>query len=1383
MIYLFDKDEQLIKLVKKDAIKTALQKFALTTEKYVSDRLTVEMKALSKQEFDAVEYMAIQSIEDAHTFHYFYIAQKFSGNLTTLIGVQSGIEELRKSVVLDKRPHNTFARPIINELLAGTNWQARFISETSQRSTNFYYISTFEALKKVCQVWNLEMQFFVEVNGNKIGARYIDFKQKIGEATGKRVVYGHNALQILQEVERTNLFTALIGRGKGEEISAPTDENNTGSYGRRITFDDVVWEVKKGNPVDKPKGQKYVELPEMTKRYGIKNADGTMRAKVGFAVFEDEEDKNALIKRTYDELVSASRPQLTLKTSTVYLKGVKIGDTIRVVRHDKKLDYDTRIFEITFNRLNNESSDIKLGDRIGESNEAKAQTIAEKVVDDFVSNEFSDFVQKLPDFLPSTDGFNNNWYGAEDPTVKYPGKVLINDIWFKPDPEHEGHKIMLRWTGEVWDEILRSYDKESLKKRISEEIANFDKSFQSVNERNKKKIDEILQSSGASSLLAQEAKRIGLDLIAKLEEFKRQATGSQTALSGDLDVLKRTVNNEVNQASEHRRTTTESLSRMTGQMNGFATKSEVAQGIDGLTQTFAKMKVGGRNYAEDYDFSRGLWIYSQGDGSPVDWKITNGEYNVKGTTNTWKHMQIYSKEGRRSSRKSSTALLDLEIGETYTLSFQGICYSGSPNVWVSLRANRTAPGNPEIMYGNFNLTSSWQTYQVTIPALTKPDNFDFWRMILGYNEIGHVAFRKVELTRSSTRIDAGPAPEDGKSDLIVAKSEFQKTADGLSTKLATIETYIGQDSQRQEALQRYTREESARQATAVREFVSRDFVGKVTYQEDVHGINQRIEEAKKNASNELTTRLANYRQTVDGKFTDISSQVTTYKHVTDEKFGDLSNQIVNNKNSTDGQIENVRNQLAKKVEVTDFQRVQETSKLYERILGSTDNVIANNVARMAMTNQLFQVEVGKYSAGGPNLIKNSDFNHGINEWASTQNLGRLVKHGFYHNSQKDLMRLSNSTQSENHLYSHRFELERNTDYVLNFRGFNNSRLVSYDVFILGRRAGESNGFTIIKQVVSSKKLSTSRCEDVSVTFNSGEMDNAFIRFDNNGSSSGTADLYITEIDLYKGYKPRPWQPAPEDVVTDANAKLDATQTKMTQLAGSWAVKNLTNSGDVLNSINLLANGTNRIDGRLTHITGQTLIDNAVIKDGMIANVSANKLTAGTIDARTVNLINLNANNVTSGTFRGLTFEGGIVRGNNGNTVINLNDNVTTYNGYAKIEFKSPGNSLEFNSGGRKAFLAPTIAQGTSYAAFAFGVNDRGDCDPNRDFVGLKIFNQPGVRRIDIIGDLTLTRYEEHGIKSTSLQKLFELINDNFKRLREFRVQNGEGSPGFWDVSI
>ena len=521
MIYLFDKNENLIKLVKKDAIKSALQKFTLTTEKYVSDRLTVEMKDLTAQELEQVEYMAIQSIEDAHKFHFFYIAQKFSEKLTTLIGVQSGIEELRKSVVLDKRPKNTFARPVINELLAGTNWQARFVSETSQRSTNFYYISTFEALKKVCQVWNLEMQFFVEMNGNKIGARYIDFKQRIGEATGKRVVYGHNALQILQEVERTNLFTALIGRGKGEEISAPSEENTHGTYGRRVTFEDIVWEKAKGAPVDKPKGQKYVELPEMTKKYGIKNADGTMRAKVGFAVFEEEEDANVLIRRTYEQLVNAARPQLTLKTSTVYLKNVNIGDTIRVVRHDKKLDYDTRIFEITFNRLNNESSDIKLGDRISESNEAKIQNIASQKADELISNNFNSLLKNLPDFLPTPNGLNRNWYGANDPTKAHAGQVGINDIWFKPNPEHEGQTIMLRWTGEVWKEVIRSNTDQEIIDEISKRFENLNLS--GVDEA-KAKAEEALKKAGASEDLAKEAKILADNTSADLNAVRNIAT-------------------------------------------------------------------------------------------------------------------------------------------------------------------------------------------------------------------------------------------------------------------------------------------------------------------------------------------------------------------------------------------------------------------------------------------------------------------------------------------------------------------------------------------------------------------------------------------------------------------------------------------------------------------------------------------------------------------------------------------------------------------------------------------------------------------------------------------------------------------------------------------
>ena len=702
---------------------------------------------------------------------------------------------------------------------------------------------------------------------------------------------------------------------------------------------------------------------------------------------------------------------------------------------------------------------------------------------------------------------------------------------------------------------------EEVKRELSDIIDQHFSSFENGPLQDaKRRAIEALRNAGASSLLAQEAKRIGLDSIAKLEEFKRQATSTQTALSGDLDALKRTVTSEVNQASEYRRTTTEALSRMTGQMDGFATKSEVAQGIDGLTQTFAKMRVGGRNYAEDYDFSRGLWIYSQGDSSPVDWKIINGEYNVKGTTNNWKQMQIHSREGSKSSWKSSTALLDLEVGETYTLSFQGICYSGSPNVWVSLRANRTAPGNPEIMYGNFNLTSSWQTYQVTIPALTKPDNFDFWRIILGYNEIGHVAFRKVELTRSSTRIDAGPAPEDGKSDLIVAKSEFQKTADGLSTKLATIETYIGQDGQRQEALRRYTRDESARQVNAVRELVNRDFVGKATYQEDVRGIERRFEAITNPQNGSIATQIANYKQSVDGRFADITSLI------------------------------------AGKANQTDFQRVKETSQLYERILGNTNNSIADNIARMAMTSQLFQVEIEKNVGDGRNLLKGSKKFSG--SWVNSYTYKRLQENF------NDLDVLFKSSEwsgagqevfvSSDEIYT--FSLWAKSDSDNDFARF---------------YVNKNGSQKIVNPAEKNIKI-TNEWKRYSFTFVATKDGNVIPRLERFNSKS---NIYIAGLKLEKGSYATPYTEAPED--TD-----EAIRSVQSQLAGSWSVQNLTSAGALVSGLNLGANGHNRLDGKLTHITGETLIDKAVIKSAMVdklktANFEAGSVTTVVLDAEAV----------------------------------------------------------------------------------------------------------------------------------------------------------------------
>ena len=191
--------------------------------------------------------------------------------------------------------------------------------------------------------------------------------------------------------------------------------------------------------------------------------------------------------------------------------------------------------------------------------------------------------------------------------------------------------------------------------------------------------------------------------------------------------------------------------------------------------------------------------------------------------------------------------------------------------------------------------------------------------------------------------------------------------------------------------------------------------------------------------------------------------------------------------------------------------------------------------------------------GGPNLIRDTAYKEGTKYFGST-GITKIGNHPFYFNGSKPILIFSNNDRTKKVISSNRFLLEKNTDYTLNFRGFNNSALTSYDVFVLGRRNGETQGFTIVKQLINGKKLSISDLESVSVQFNSGDIDNAYLRFDNNGTNGGQSDLYIAEIDLYKGTQKRPWQPAPEDqeyLVTHAQATFERTiqglSTQLTQL--------------------------------------------------------------------------------------------------------------------------------------------------------------------------------------------------------------------------------------------
>lgn len=193
--------------------------------------------------------------------------------------------------------------------------------------------------------------------------------------------------------------------------------------------------------------------------------------------------------------------------------------------------------------------------------------------------------------------------------------------------------------------------------------------------------------------------------------------------------------------------------------------------------------------------------------------------------------------------------------------------------------------------------------------------------------------------------------------------------------------------------------------------------------------------------------------------------------------------------------------------------------------------------------------------GNRNLVRNSGFPKNTDYWSGPA----TTRHDFYYSSKQTLFVLNNSNSSENFAESAYFPLERNTDYVVSFKGFASTNVSSYNAFILARKYGENTKYTTVKHLVDAKRLSPSKADYIKdLIFNSGENDEAYIRFDNNGSSDGKqSGLYFTEVKVEQGNKSTAWTPAPEDEqerINGITSQLSARITANSQQFSSYYSK-------------------------------------------------------------------------------------------------------------------------------------------------------------------------------------------------------------------------------------
>ena len=446
----------------------------------------------------------------------------------------------------------------------------------------------------------------------------------------------------------------------------------------------------------------------------------------------------------------------------------------------------------------------------------------------------------------------------------------------------------------------------------------------------------------------------------------------------------------------------------------------------------------------------------------------------------------------------------------------------------------------------------------------------------------------------------------------------------------------------------------------------------------------------------------------------------------EQKFAsrdDLTN-LGNRQNAQSEQLGSLSQQIA--TQAVEFNKLTESNKLYERIIGTSEEGAPDQLSRLVMSSQIFQTEVGKYAKDDFNLVydptnfskwgkKGSDAN--IVEVGADTKLLRITtvnkQSSVYQGFSLPLM---TSTFTEGEKLSYRMELWVDVlpDAPMGLELWGADGGITSDRIYL-----DKTGIQIVTGTMTVKRSSNKAREF--------PLEIWLMR-------NGT--VAVGKVSLIRGDTP------PKSFRDDTSPQELITRTQVTQLAGSWAVRNLNGNGDVLNSINLLANGTNRIDGRLTHITGQTQIDNAVIKDGMIANLNADKITGGTIDASQVNVINVNASNVLAGTLTGMTLRGGRIEALNGKMNIDLQKGqYNVLNNEATIRRIDDTNSSQFIKLTKSGFIAERFRDSNA-ALMIFGTNhDKSEKHDNPTFAGIRLWSGKGngtnESLTEIIGDRVL----------------------------------------------
>ena len=554
--------------------------------------------------------------------------------------------------------------------------------------------------------------------------------------------------------------------------------------------------------------------------------------------------------------------------------------------------------------------------------------------------------------------------------------------------------------------------------------------------------------------------------------------------------------------------------------------------------------------------------------------------------------------------------------------------------------------------------------------------------------------------------------------------------------------------------------------------------------------------------------------------------------------------------------------LSKKIatQTLEFNKLTESNKLYERILGTTETDAPDKLSRLVMSSDIFQTEVGKYVTDDNNLIVNS-MSMATNTLVGNNNPNASVSvaDGVFTIKAQGLtgynwtgftlpIYVKKVYHGETYTLGFKYRIREYPDvsFAFNIKNHGLNKTLTWsnigenrpalnewqefqktftmqEDFIFGEDKNypfyiflAKNGWVEFKEPILVRGSNTG-------PYKPSQFDDAFAETKALGSQLTTkigevSDKVGEARQLAIGAQDRADQASARssyarEKAEDAQQKAiqvaeqarqaketaEATRTQVTQLAGSWSVKNLNSAGDVLGQLNLNPDGSVRINEGLLSVGEKTIIKDGVIKKSMIGEAQIGTAHISEIDASKAQLINVSAKNIVSDGLTANIIKGGKLSSLNGVTDFDLQTgwlDINNPNVGIRNQFKNkPLQYLVFGEG-------EINGKGASYTALMSNSWKRVAMDDGS--AGIQIWNaNDNTTAVNIYGDFVEFMYNANdkqsiaintvenrisgvndiSIHDRSLVTEFEQIDYNFKQITNWLQSHTGGYPSLYNIGF